>query len=204
MSENYDYLFKILLIGDSGVGKSCLLLKYVDNTYNETYISTIGVDFRIKTVKMKGKQIKLQLWDTAGQERFRTITSSYYRGAHAIVVVFDLTDPESFSNVGKMWLKEIERFVNNCYTIVLVGTKCDVPPNKRCVDRESIDEFAKSHNMKYVETSSKTGVGVDEVFNQVCINLLSSPFMSTLSTQARKPESSILWNTHEVSKGKCC
>ncbi|KAK0832473.1 ras GTPase, partial [Friedmanniomyces endolithicus] len=95
----YDYLFKLLLIGDSGVGKSCLLLRFADDTYTESYISTIGVDFKIRTIELDGKTVKLQIWDTAGQERFRTITSSYYRGAHGICVVYDVTDMDSFNNV---------------------------------------------------------------------------------------------------------
>lgn len=94
-----DYLFKLLLIGDSGVGKSCLLLRFADDTYTESYISTIGVDFKIRTVDLDGKTIKLQIWDTAGQERFRTITSSYYRGAHGIIIVYDCTDQVRTSNL---------------------------------------------------------------------------------------------------------
>merc|ERR1711869_194809 len=102
-TAEYDYLFKLLLIGDSGVGKSCLLLRFADDTYTETYISTIGVDFKIRTIEIEGKVIKLQIWDTAGQERFRTITSSYSRGAHGIIVVYDITDEDSFTAVAR-WI----------------------------------------------------------------------------------------------------
>ncbi|TKR60876.1 hypothetical protein L596_028058 [Steinernema carpocapsae] len=113
MNPEYDYLFKLLLIGDSGVGKSCLLLRFADDTYTESYISTIGVDFKIRTIELEDKVIKLQIWDTAGQERFRTITSSYYRGAHGIIV-------ESFNNV-KQWLQEIDRYACENVNKLLVG-----------------------------------------------------------------------------------
>jgi Ras-related protein Rab-1A len=116
-----DYLFKLLLIGDSGVGKSCLLLRFADDTYTESYISTIGVDFKIRTLELDGKTIKLQIWDTAGQERFRTITSSYYRGAHGIIVVYDVTDQESFNNV-KQWMNEIDRYANDKVRNCLVSS----------------------------------------------------------------------------------
>ncbi|KAI4211945.1 MAG: hypothetical protein LQ351_005285 [Letrouitia transgressa] len=113
MNPEYDYLFKLLLIGDSGVGKSCLLLRFADDTYTESYISTIGVDF----------------WDTAGQERFRTITSSYYRGAHGICVVYDVTDMDSFNNV-KQWLQEIDRYATEGVNKLLVGNKSDMSDKK--------------------------------------------------------------------------
>merc|ERR1712072_230852 len=101
----FDMQIKLLMIGDSGVGKTCLLLRYANDTFSPTFITTIGIDFKIKTIELDGKVIKLQIWDTAGQERFRTITSSYYRGAHGIIVVYDVTDQESFNNV-KTWLNE--------------------------------------------------------------------------------------------------
>merc|ERR1712022_66500 len=126
MNAEYDYLFKLLLIGDSGVGKSCLLLRYADDTYTESYISTLGVDFRMVTIRLDGKTIKLQIWDTAGQERFRTITSNYYRGANGIVVVFDVCDTESFDSVTR-WLLEIEKNVGTGVHKLLVGNKCDLP-----------------------------------------------------------------------------
>ncbi|KAF8404299.1 hypothetical protein HHK36_009182 [Tetracentron sinense] len=124
-----DYLFKLLIIGDSSVGKSCLLLRFADDSYVDSYISTIGVDFKIRTVELDGKTIKLQIWDTAGQERFRTITSSYYRGAHGIIIVYDVTEMESFNNV-KQWLNEIDRYANDSVCKLLVGNKCDLVENK--------------------------------------------------------------------------
>lgn len=140
MNPEYDYLFKLLLIGDSGVGKSCLLLRFADDTYSESYISTIGVDFKIRTIEHDGKTIKLQIWDTAGQERFRTITSSYYRGAHGIIVVYDVTDQDSFDNV-KQWLQEIERYASENVKKLLVGNKSDLTQKKQ-VDYTTAKEYA--------------------------------------------------------------
>ncbi|KAK3510361.1 hypothetical protein QTP70_005658 [Hemibagrus guttatus] len=154
MNPEYDYLFKLLLIGDSGVGKSCLLLRFADDTYTESYISTIGVDFKIRTIELDGKTIKLQIWDTAGQERFRTITSSYYRGAHGIIVVYDVTDQESFNNV-KQWLQEIDRYASENVNKLLVGNKCDLTTKK---------EFADSLGIPFLEASAKNATNVEQAF----------------------------------------
>jgi Ras-related protein Rab-1A len=158
----YDYLFKLLLIGDSGVGKSCLLLRFADDTYTESYISTIGVDFKIRTIQMDGKSIKLQIWDTAGQERFRTITSSYYRGAHGIIVVYDVTDQVSFNNV-KQWLQEIDRYACESVNKLLVGNKCDLT-TKKVVDYNTAKEFADGLGIPFLETSAKNATNVEEAF----------------------------------------
>lgn len=161
-ATEYDYLFKLLLIGDSGVGKSCLLLRFADHTYTESYISTIGVDFKIRTIDLDGKTIKLQIWDTAGQERFRTITSSYYRGAHGIIVVYDVTDMESFNNV-KQWLAEIERYACEGVNKLLVGNKCDLV-QKKVVDYEMAKAFADSLDIPFLETSAKNATNVEKAF----------------------------------------
>lgn len=161
-STEYDYLFKLLLIGDSGVGKSCLLLRFADDTYTESYISTIGVDFKIKTIELDGKTIKLQIWDTAGQERFRTITSSYYRGAHGIIVVYDITDEESFNNV-KDWLSEIDRYACEGVNKLLVGNKSDLV-SKRAVPEATARAFAQSLGIQFLETSAKTAQNVEQAF----------------------------------------
>lgn len=165
MNPEYDYLYKLLLIGDSGVGKSCLLLRFADNTYTESYISTIGVDFKVRTIELEKKTIKLQIWDTAGEERFRTITSSYYRGAHGIIVVFDVTDQVSYNNV-KQWLKEIERYACENVNKLLVGNKCDLD-DKRQVAQETAKEFADDLQISYIETSAKNATNVDETFIKI-------------------------------------
>jgi len=151
-----------LLIGDSGVGKSCLLLRFADDTYTESYISTIGVDFKIRTIQLDGKTIKLQIWDTAGQERFRTITSSYYRGANGIIVVYDVTDQVSFNNV-KQWLQEIDRYACENLNKLLVGNKCDLVSQK-AVDYTTAKEFAESLGVPFLETSAKNSTNVEEAF----------------------------------------
>jgi len=160
--SDYDYLFKLLLIGDSGVGKSCLLLRFADNVYTDSYISTIGVDFKIKTLTIDGKTVKLQIWDTAGQERFRTITSSYYRGAHGIIVVYDVTDKVSFSNV-KQWLGEIDRYACQSVNRLLVGNKADLK-EKKVVDTSEAKEFADTLRISFLETSAKSSENVEEAF----------------------------------------
>jgi len=162
MQAEYDYLFKLLLIGDSGVGKSCLLLRFADDTYTESYISTIGVDFKIRTIDLDAKTIKLQIWDTAGQERFRTITSSYYRGAHGIIVVYDTTDLESFNNV-KQWLHEIDRYASENVNKLLVGNKSDLT-SKRAVSYDQAKEFADSLGIEFIETSAKNSTNVEKAF----------------------------------------
>lgn len=162
MHPDYDYLFKLLLIGDSGVGKSCLLLRFSDDTYTESYISTIGVDFKIRTIDLEGKTIKLQIWDTAGQERFRTITSSYYRGAHGIIVVYDVTDAETFHNV-KQWLHEIDRYACDTVNKLLVGNKADLTP-KKVVEFAAAKEFADNLSIPFIETSAKNATNVEQAF----------------------------------------
>jgi len=161
-SPEYDYLFKLLLIGDSGVGKSCLLLRFADDTYTESYISTIGVDFKIRTFEQEGKTVKLQIWDTAGQERFRTITSSYYRGAHGIIIVYDVTDKESFNNV-KHWVQEIEKYAADGVNKLLVGNKCDLS-SKKVVSYDEAKELADSLGIQFLETSAKNSHNVDTAF----------------------------------------
>ncbi|WFD26808.1 GTP-binding protein [Malassezia nana] len=135
---HYDLLVKLLLIGDSGVGKSCLLLRFCDDAWTPSFITTIGIDFKIRTIGVDGKRIKLQIWDTAGQERFRTITTAYYRGSMGILLVFDVTDEKSFQNI-RNWYQDV-------------------------VTKEQGQELAEELGMQYIETSAKANTNVDEAF----------------------------------------
>ncbi|WAR19583.1 RAB1A-like protein [Mya arenaria] len=198
----FDYLFKLLLIGDSGVGKSCLLLRFADDTYTESYISTIGVDFKIRTIELDGKTIKLQIWDTAGQERFRTITSSYYRGAHGIIVVYDVTDQESFNNV-KQWLHEIERYASENVNKLLVGNKCDLT-TKKVVDYTTAKEFADSIGIPFLETSAKNATNVEQAFMTMAAEIKNRMGPATAASD-NKPNVKINASTPvKQSGGGCC
>ncbi|PRP83129.1 hypothetical protein PROFUN_09808 [Planoprotostelium fungivorum] len=171
INRDYDYLFKILVIGDSGVGKSCLLLRFVDNTYfAESYISTIGVDFKIRTVEIDGKVVKLQVWDTTGQERFRTITSSYYRGAHGIMCVYDVTDQSSFQNV-KQWMSEIDRYACENVTRSILGNKADLV-NRRVVDESEAKDLAESLGVSHFSVSAADTLNVEEAFFDLCRRIM--------------------------------
>lgn len=160
--SDYDHLFKILMVGDSGVGKSSLLLRFTDDTFTDNFISTIGVDFKIRTVNLDGKVIKMQIWDTAGQERFRTITSSYYRGAHGVILVYDVTDQVSFNNA-RQWLTEIERYACGNVVKLLVGNKSDLV-SKRVVSTATGKEFADQFHLPFIEASAKDGSNVKQAF----------------------------------------
>jgi len=170
-STDYDYLFKLLLIGDSGVGKSALLLRFADNTFTESFISTIGVDFKIRTISLNGKTVKLQIWDTAGQERFRTITSSYYRGAHGIIVVYDTTSKDSFENVTK-WLTEIDRYACENVSKIVVGNKVDLV-TQRQVSNEQAQEISEQFGMKHMEASAKDSSNVDLLFHEISTEIMT-------------------------------
>lgn len=197
----YDYLFKLLLIGDSGVGKSCMLLRFADDTYTESYISTIGVDFKIRTVELEGKTIKLQIWDTAGQERFRTITSSYYRGAHGIIIVYDVTDQESFDNV-KQWLQEIDRYACEKVNTLLVGNKSDLT-TKRMVTYEAAKEFADSVDMEFLETSAKNATNVEKAFMVMAAQIKKRMASQPIASSGSAPENITNMAGAEVGGG-CC
>jgi len=161
-NQDYDYLFKLLLIGNSAVGKSSLLLRFSDNIFNESFLPTIGVDFKIRTFDLNSKTVKLQIWDTAGQERFKTITSSYYKGAHGIIMTYDITDKQSFRDIDN-WLAEVEKHASENVNKLLVGNKCDLEANRQ-VTYEEGKAYADQLGIKFIETSAKNSVNVDNAF----------------------------------------
>jgi len=200
--SNYDHLFKLLLIGDSGVGKSSLLLRFADDTFTDSYISTIGVDFKIRTIELDGKTIKLQIWDTAGQERFRTITSSYYRGAHGIIVVYDVTDQESFNNV-KQWMNEIDRYATENVNKLLVGNKCDMT-NKKVVDRSTAEEFASNLGIPFLETSAKNSTNVEQAFITMAAEIKNRLAQQPKKKKKKKKKNIGKKQIQKTEKKGCC
>jgi len=172
MKRDYDYLFKLVLIGDSGVGKSCLLLRFADDNFTDSYISTIGVDFRFRTITIDKKTVKLQIWDTAGQERFRTITSAYYRGADGIIMVYDVTSQESFDHVEE-WLSEVDRYANENTSKLLIGNKADLIEEKQ-VQEETAQRFADKLGISFLETSAKNATNVDAAFLTMAKELIKN------------------------------
>ena len=181
---DYDYLIKVVIIGNSGVGKSCMLTRFADQTYTDEYISTIGVDFKIRTVYIDDKVVKLQLWDTAGQERFRTITTSYYRGAQGIVIVYDVCDRDSFNQVPS-WLTEVKRYAQGDVPMLLVGNKVDLK-NQIQVNSEEGKELAERSGMLFVETSAKSNINITQAFLKLAREIKDG-YEKNLLSNHRKP-----------------
>ncbi|BFZ18754.1 hypothetical protein BsWGS_21793 [Bradybaena similaris] len=201
MAREYDHLFKLLIIGDSGVGKSSLLLRFADNVFSGTYITTIGVDFKIRTIDINGERVKLQIWDTAGQERFRTITSTYYRGTHGVVVVYDVTSGESFANVQR-WLHEIDQ---NCDVVnrILVGNKDD-DPDRKVVLTQDAQRFAERMQIQLFETSAKENKNVEEMFRAITKLALDAKKKQQRDAQKASENTIQLGSTKSSKKKKCC
>lgn len=160
-----DMVLKVILIGDSGVGKSCLLKSFMGDPFKGVYTSTIGVDFEIKPIQIDGKTVNLQIWDTAGQERFRTITTSYYRSADAILLVFDLADERTFQNLDA-WLEDVRLYASRSVEICLIGNKVDLQ-EERMIDFKDAKAYADKHNFQYFETSAKSKVNVEKAFTKL-------------------------------------
>lgn len=206
-SGAYDLSFKILLIGDSGVGKSSLLVSFISNSLVQDDLPpTIGVDFKIKQFTVGGKRLKLTIWDTAGQERFRTLTSSYYRGAQGIILVYDVTKRESFTNISEVWAKEVElNSTNQDCVKMLVGNKVD-KDSERFVSREEGAALAKELGCLYLECSARTQENVRQSFEELALKIMEVP--SLLEEGSTVVKRNILKHKPEhqtpTSNGGCC
>ncbi|KAM9439580.1 ras-related protein Rab-18-B [Clarias gariepinus] len=183
MDDDVLTTLKILIIGESGVGKSSLLLRFTDDTFDPELAATIGVDFKVKTIAVDGNKAKLAIWDTAGQERFRTLTPSYYRGAQGVILVYDVTKRDSFTKL-ENWLSELETYcTRNDLVKMLVGNKID--KDNREVDRNEGLKFARKHSMLFIEASAKTKDGVQCAFEELVEKILQTPGLWESSTQNR-------------------
>merc|ERR1711977_96966 len=164
-NDEYDYLFKVVLIGDSGVGKSNLLSRFTRNEFNLDSKSTIGVEFATRSIQVDNKTIKAQIWDTAGQERYRAITSAYYRGAVGALLVYDISKHQTYENVTR-WLKELRDHADSNIVIMLVGNKSDLR-HLRAVPTEEAKQFASENNLSFIETSALDASNVELAFQNI-------------------------------------
>lgn len=174
MSEDFDLLFKIVLIGDVSVGKSCIVTRFkTGNVFTERHTNTIGVDFSMKNIKIGNKRIKLQIWDTAGHERFRSITSSYYRSAHGVIIVYDITKRNTFLSLQK-WLNEIRNYTASNVVCALIGNKCDLI-EEREVTVEEAEEVCNivPEVLFYLETSAKENTNIENAFTRIAEELMN-------------------------------
>ena len=219
-NQEYDYLFKLLLIGNSSVGKSSLLFRFVENVWDDNFVPTIGVDFvnyiiynfyiynqtqKLKTLEVNGKKVKLQIWDTAGQERFKNITASYYRGGNGVLVVYDITDRDSFENLNS-WLIEIEKNANKNVYKLLIGNKSDLEEKRKVTYQEGKD-FATSNGMQFIETSAKTASKVQEAFELLTQEIIKASVTKDRGMEKKEKSVHLSSGVSDLStkqKGGCC
>ncbi|XP_031135095.1 ras-related protein Rab-15-like isoform X2 [Sander lucioperca] len=165
MAKQYDFLFRLLMLGDSGVGKTCVLRRFTESEFDPSHISTIGVDFKMKTLELDGIRVRVQIWDTAGQERYHTITKQYYRRAQGIIFVYDITSKSSFQHLVK-WASDVDEYAQDKVQRILVGNKCD-EELKRQVTKDQGNKLAETYGMEFFETSAFNSMNICESFTRV-------------------------------------
>ncbi len=187
--------YKVLILGDKAVGKSCFLIRFTENKFQEIYLSTAGMDYKYKDVMYEeGKTIRLQIWDTAGQERYRTITTGLFKGAVGIILMYDITDKQTFNNV-REWIKSIEEETSKKVILILVGNKVD--KKEREVLKAEGEQIAEEYNFPFFETSAQSGLNVNSVFETLAKLIVEKKAQS--ANQGHK-----LTNTKNNEKKKCC
>ena len=192
-----DVVYKILLLGDTSVGKTCFLLRYTDKIFEESHISTIGLDYRLKSMTLKsGKNIKLQIWDTSGQERFRAITKNYYKQAHGILLMYDITNDKTYSNIQK-WITQIKEETSSNIVVFIIGNKIDLE-KERVISYDDGKNLAEQYQYPFFEASSKTAVNINEIFENI-----AEKVDEQFSKVVRK-SSTIKKNKVYKAKNRCC
>ena len=171
MKKNYDYLFKVLIVGDADVGKTQIVSRYVEDSFVEEYKPTVGIGFCSKSISLNNKNINLQLDDTSGQERYRTIRQSYYKGSQLIVLVYAINNRNSFNSIPK-WVDEVKKQTDKNTKFLLVGNKCDLEEERRAVTEKEAKQYAENNGMKFFEVSAKTGTNIEKMFNSSLQKLL--------------------------------
>ncbi|XP_065331999.1 ras-related protein Rab-3 isoform X1 [Cloeon dipterum] len=177
--QNFDYMFKLLIIGNSSVGKTSFLFRYADDSFTSAFVSTVGIDFKVKTVFRHDKRVKLQIWDTAGQERYRTITTAYYRGAMGFILMYDITNEESFNSV-QDWVTQIKTYSWDNAQVILVGNKCDME-DERVISYERGKQLAEQLGIEFFETSAKENINVKAVFERL-VDIICDKMSESLDT----------------------
>lgn len=203
--ELFDYMFKVLLLGDAGVGKTSLMWRFSEDVFNKTYISTIGIDFKLRTIEVQGKRVRLQVWDTAGQERFHAISVSYYRTAVGIMLVYDITRRHSFENIAK-WLRNIDEHAKEDVIKLLIGNKCDLH-GPRAVKREEGEKLAEEYDMSFFETSAKENESIEEAFECIAKEVMEKFLPEWGKKEQEKPVKEEVEEIRKKSRkkdSKCC
>ncbi|KAL8699495.1 MAG: hypothetical protein Q9224_001384 [Gallowayella concinna] len=222
--EAYFYQIKLLLIGDSGVGKSCCLLRFSEDSFTPSFITTIGIDFKIRTIELDGKRVKLQIWDTAGQERFRTITTAYYRGAMGILLVYDVTDERSFNSEIwaiwiycphkalitfpdiRTWFSNVEQHATEGVNKILIGNKCDWE-EKRAVSTERGQQLADELGVPFMEVSAKGNINIEKAFYSLAADIKKRIIDTSKPDPAASRSVDVADQGNSMSSamgGKCC
>jgi len=202
--QEYKRIIKVVIVGDPGTGKSSILLRFSDNTFTNSYISTIGVDFKVRTLVINDQLYKIQIWDTAGQERFKSIITAYYRGAHAVVYVYDVTDRGSFNNLDK-WIKDVQKKTfctetnSSDLSELIVGNKID--SDERSVTHTEAEKYAKDRDIDYVEVSARTGSCIESSFIKLIHMILEK---NPTDPTAFKKSISIDENNNVKKTNECC
>ena len=195
MTENSD--IKIITLGNTSVGKSSFILKYIENKFTYNYTTTLGLDFKQKKIKLKnGKEVRLRIFDTAGQERFRSVSVSFIKKADGVILIYDISNRESFDSIGE-WIKNIRETGKEILPVVLVGNKCDLPPEKRKITEIEVKEKADEFKIPFFESSCKEGINIKEVFHKLIEEI------TTKSSWNKNGEFKTLKKGNKNEK-KCC